>query len=296
MLTIVSLLRPRTLLLAFAVILCGNALAYHTGTFRLDIFLLSLLTALTLQILSNIANDYGDGIRGTDKHRAPNAPRRITVHADINPTYIRRLIVFTIILCIFFGLTLLTISVKSSLQFWLFLFFGSLSILAALGYTLGRYAYGYYGFGEIAVFIFFGLIGVIGSYTLQTDSINFPAILPACAAGLLASAVLNINNIRDIDSDSRAGKHTIAVRLGFTRAKILNSLFYLGALCCYLIYAICFVPLTALPLLLCPIIYIHCRHIYRAQTQTSVGRKLKSAVLLNFAANLLFSLGLVISL
>ena len=193
--TLLELARPRTLPLALAVICCGNALAYTHGAWRFSVFLLSLLTALSLQILSNIANDYGDGVRGTDRHRPASAPRRLTASGAVSIRQMRQLLAAGVLASLSFGIALLTVSSPGWSDLLLFLLLGALAILAAITYTVGRYAYGHHALGEASVFCFFGLLGVIGSYYLQSGSYCPAVLLPATGCGLLSAAVLHVNNM-----------------------------------------------------------------------------------------------------
>jgi len=236
--TLIELARPRTLPLALAVICCGNALAYTHGAWRFSVFLLSLLTALSLQILSNIANDYGDGVRGTDRHRPASAPRRLTASGAISIRQMRQLLAAGTLASLSFGIALLAVSSPSWSDLLLFLLLGALAILAAITYTVGRYAYGHHALGEVSVFCFFGLLGVIGSYYLQSGSYRPAVLLPATGCGLLSAAVLHVNNMRDIDSDAAVGKSTIAVKLGFARSKTFHLALLAAAVLCYLAYAV----------------------------------------------------------
>ena len=272
---LLRLIRPRTLPLALAAVCCGNAIAWHSSpaSWRGSVFLLSLLTALALQIVSNIANDYGDGIRGTDRHRAPDAPERLTASGQIPLPHIRRLLAASVLAALLLGSTLIALSLRHPQQWLAFLLLGSLALAAALTYTLGRHAYGYHGLGEISVFLFFGLL--------------------AAGCGLLAAAVLHINNMRDIESDRQSGKTTPATRLGFERSKTLHRLLLTTALICYAALAPQ-IPsglfwLTALPLA--------ATHLHRLQTATNpaaVGRELPHIVRFALAVNLLFGSGLLI--
>ena len=237
-------IRPRTLPLAIAAVCCGNAIAWHgsPASWRGSVFLLSLLPALALQIVSNIANDYGDGIRGTDRHRAPDAPQRLTASGQISLPHIRRLLATSVLAVLLLGSTLIALSLRHPQQWLAFLLLGSLALLAALTYTLGRHAYGYHGLGEISVFLFFGLLGVQGSAYLQQGSCPPEGWLPAAGCGLLAAAVLHINNIRDIHSDRAAGKRTLANLLGFAAAKQLHTALTAGGLLCYAAYGLLHPP------------------------------------------------------
>ena len=293
--TLIELARPRTLPLAFAVICCGNALAYSQGCWRGSVFVLSLLTALSLQILSNIANDYGDGVRGSDRYRAASAPRRLTASGAVSIRQMRALLAAGVLASLTFGIALLAVSSPGWHGLLLFLLLGALAILAAMTYTVGRYAYGYYALGEASVFCFFGLLGVIGSYYLQSGSYRAAVLLPATGCGLLAAAVLHINNMRDIESDAAVGKYTIAGKLGFARSKTFHLALLASAALCYLAYA-ALAPASLLWLLACPALALHAKRLWCAADPVAVGGELKAIVFITCAVNLLFSLGLYLPL
>ena len=287
------LIRPRTLPLAIAAVCCGNAIAWHSSpaSWRGSVFLLSLLTALTLQIVSNIANDYGDGIRGTDRHRAPDAPERLTASGQIPLPHIRRLLAASVLAALLLGSTLIALSLRHPQQWLAFLLLGSLALAAALTYTLGRHAYGYHGLGEISVFLFFGLLGVQGSAYLQQGSCPPEGWLPAAGSGLLAAAVLHINNIRDIRSDRAAGKRTLANLLGFAAAKRLHTALAAGGLLCYAAYGL--LHPAALGFLVClPQAAGHLARVRRAPDCAAAGRELPAAVILHTLTTLGLSAGL----
>ena len=292
---LIELARPRTLPLAFAVICCGNALAYSQGCWRGSVFALSLLTALSLQILSNIANDYGDGVRGSDRYRAASAPRRLTASGAVSIRQMRALLAAGVLASLTFGIALLAVSSPGWHGLLLFLLLGALAILAAITYTVGRYAYGYYALGEASVFCFFGLLGVIGSYYLQSGSYRAAVLLPATGCGLLAAAVLHINNMRDIESDAAVGKYTIAGKLGFARSKTFHLALLASAALCDLAYA-ALAPASLLWLLACPALALHAKRLWRAADPVAAGGELKTIVFITCAVNLLFSLGLYLPL
>lgn len=293
--TLIALLRPRTLPLAIAVICLGNALAYVQGDWQANIFIFSLLTALSLQMLSNVANDYGDGIRGTDNYRDSSSPARLTGSGAVSLSSMRLYIAALVLLSIALGGYLISISVKGQGQILLFTALGALSIAAAIFYTVGRYAYGYAGLGEAAVFLFFGIIGVLGSYALQQEHIRLIQLLPAAAIGLLCAAVLNVNNLRDIDSDKQAGKFTLAVRLGFYRAKQFHALLLIGACLLLLIFSLCTNWKSALWLLLFPALRQHGKRVLQTQTPRLIAVELKSIVGLCLGISLLLSIGILFS-
>ncbi|WP_337042189.1 1,4-dihydroxy-2-naphthoate polyprenyltransferase [Emticicia sp. 17c] len=210
-----SAARPRTLPLALASILMGSFLAASVGQFDWLIFALCCLTTISLQILSNFANDYGDTQNGADL-AGRVGPQRAVQSGAITPQQMLRAIVWFAILCLVFGISLLYFSFKDATtnQFWGFLALGLLCIVAAYTYTAGKKPYGYAGLGDVSVLIFFGLVGVLGSNYLFTKAFDWVNMLPALSCGFFATGVLNINNIRDIESDTKAGKKTIPARLG----------------------------------------------------------------------------------
>ena len=211
--------RLRTLPLALSVILTGSFLAIQDGIYNGWVIGLSLLTTLFLQVLSNLANDYGDSIKGTDNNDRVG-PRRTVQSGKISRESMKRAIIIFASLSLISGVALLYFSFGDNIKLsLLFLMMGLAAIWAAVKYTVGDKAYGYSGFGDLFVFIFFGLVGVVGSYFLNNQSVNAEVFLPASAMGLFSAGVLNLNNMRDIDNDIRSGKHTLAARLGLVDAK-----------------------------------------------------------------------------
>lgn len=210
--------RLRTLPLALSAIAMGGFLAFDAGAFRWDIFLLCILTTVFLQILSNLANDYGDSIHGAD-NASRKGPARAVQSGAISAGVMRTAIYLFVLLSFTSGIVLILIAFGlnwGALLFFLFL--GLLSIGAAITYTVGRKPYGYQGLGDLSVMIFFGFVGVMGSYYLFTKTISWYEVLPAMSLGIFSIAVLNINNIRDIESDKLAGKFSLPVRMGRSTA------------------------------------------------------------------------------
>ncbi|WP_460965091.1 1,4-dihydroxy-2-naphthoate polyprenyltransferase [Spirosoma litoris] len=211
--------RPRTLPLSLASIILGSFLASADHHFSWPIALLAALTTIFLQILSNFANDYGDAVSGKDTELRVG-PRRAVATGDITKEAMMRGIIIMSVLSLISGLGLLALAFydAGAKLFWFFLVLGLLSIAAAIGYTNGKRPYGYAGFGDIAVLIFFGWVGVLGTYFLHTLSFNPILLLPATSVGLFATGVLNVNNIRDIETDTMTGKRSIPARLGLPLA------------------------------------------------------------------------------
>ena len=219
--------RLRTLPLSISGILLGSFIArwrlVHIGeNWDWRIFALAMLVTLLYQILSNFANDYGDGVRETDRFRDKNAEKRAVESGIISVKQMKMAVISTAILAMIMTIGLLYTAFFSHyiLEFYVFIGLGILCILAAVGYTMGKKPYGYLGLGDIMVFIFFGWISVGGSYFLFTKVWSWDILLPASAIGMLSVAVLNLNNMRDLESDKLAGKNTLALRLGFKRAMI----------------------------------------------------------------------------
>lgn len=289
----IALLRPKTLLLAFSIVVCGNALAFYQGNWQNSVFVLNLLTAVLLQILSNITNDYGDGIRGTDDVRENTAPKSLFIRGVLSKKQVELAILICLLCCLCSGFLLLMVSTTTWAEAFSFAILGLLSIIAAIFYTFGRFAYGYYGFGEISVFIFFGLIGVYGSYALQVEDLYWQNILPACGAGFLTAAILHINNTRDIHGDKIAGKITVAVRLGFKGSKFFHLFLLTSGFLCYFLFALIVDWKSMLWVVTLPFFAQHISCFMRAHDVSTIGAEFKRAVLLIFIFHLLFSISLV---
>jgi 1,4-dihydroxy-2-naphthoate polyprenyltransferase len=227
--------RLRTLPLAIAGTLAGNVLAYmEKDTLNIPVFVLSVLTAICLQVLANFANDYGDFKNGADTKERTD---RVMASGLITEQKMRWAIAVLIGICFLFGISLLVISINSfNKVFWLFLGLGIASMLAAYFYTAGKKPYGYIGLGDIFVFVFFGWVSVAGTYFLQTNTFDLPVALLASAIGMLSVGVLNINNIRDIGTDKEKNKITIPVRLGHKHALVYQMCLISLAFICLITY------------------------------------------------------------
>lgn len=206
--------RPKTLGAAIAPVIVGTAFAGYDA--EPTNFILALLVALALQIGVNYANDYSDGVRGTDDDRV--GPIRLVGSGLAKPEAVKRAAFLSFFVAAFAGLIL------SARTEWYLLIIGALAIIAAWTYTGGPKPYGYQALGEISVFLFFGLVATLGTYFVQVGSISWPVILAAISMGLLATAILNVNNLRDLERDAKSGKRTLAVRLGAARTRTLYRL------------------------------------------------------------------------
>ncbi len=220
-------IRLRTLPLALSSIVMGSVLAAYQEAFRIEIFLLAAFTTIFLQVLSNLANDYGDSVHGADSAER-DGPIRAVQSGLISLDEMKKAVIVFSILSLICGLLLLYVAFEDWRIILLFVGFGLLAILAAITYTSGSNPYGYAGLGDLSVFLFFGILGVMGTYFLYTQSLDFLIILPAISLGLFSTAVLNINNIRDIQSDLKAGKKSIPVRIGRQKAVHYNWILILG--------------------------------------------------------------------
>jgi 1,4-dihydroxy-2-naphthoate octaprenyltransferase len=234
----ISAFRLRTLPLALSSIAMGGFLAAAEDKFNGLIFFLCCLTTIFLQVLSNLANDYGDSVNGAD-HDGRKGPARAVQSGAISASAMKNAVIIFVILSLISGISLLLVSLGFNYQlFFIFLVLGVLSIIAAITYTVGKRPYGYAGLGDISVLIFFGLVGVMGSNYLFTQTFSTQLILPALTCGLFSVGVLNINNVRDIESDKKAGKNSIPVRIGKSNAAIYHWFLLIGGVAASLVYSI----------------------------------------------------------
>lgn len=221
--------RLRTLPLSISGIFVGSACAYqsyHTQWNYWLIFGLCFLTTLFFQVLSNYANDYGDAVKGTDNDNRVG-PKRAIQSGEITQKQMKKAIIITSVLSLLssVGVIYASFGNENFIQAIIYLVLAVACVGAAIKYTVGNSAYGYRGLGDVFVFIFFGLVSTLGSYYLYGHSFDFNVLLPGTAIGLLSMAVLNMNNMRDIQNDAEMGKNTIVVKLGFNKARMYH--FYL---------------------------------------------------------------------
>ena len=223
--------RVRTLPLSVSGIIVGSFYAMSQAMFNWKIVVFALLTTLGLQILSNFANDYGDGIKGTDNEDRVG-PKRAIQSGVITPAAMKRAMVITSLITLGFAISLIYFAFKERylLYSFIFLFLGILAIASAIRYTVGNSAYGYRGYGDIFVFVFFGLVSTFGVYFMFSKEIDWLLLLPATAIGFLSVGVLNLNNMRDEESDRKAGKNTIVVQKGGEWAKKYHFFLVISAM------------------------------------------------------------------
>jgi 1,4-dihydroxy-2-naphthoate octaprenyltransferase len=293
----VNAARLRTLPLSVSGIFVGSAIAAGQEAFNAAIFSLALATTLGLQILSNFANDYGDFVKGTDNEDRVG-PQRAMQSGLISRKEMLYGMVFTGILTFLFAIALIYISfgTENFLYAILFLILGIAAISAAVKYTVGESAYGYRGLGDVFVFIFFGIVGVYGCYFLYAKEWDWRVLLPAFAIGALSAGVLNLNNMRDRLSDERAGKNTLVVKMGASKAKnyhyflVISAMFFMLIFSAVsfeglddLLYIIAFVPLG-----------LHLKRVIENENPVLLDPELKKLAISTFLLAVLFSLGQVI--
>lgn len=287
--------RLRTLPLAFSSILLGGFLAAGNGFFNIAILVLSLLTTLFLQVLSNLANDYGDSISGVDG-ATRQGPSRTMQEGLITKSQMKNALIICGILAFFSGLALVIYSFPNNWKLLLiFTLLGIAAIVASIKYTVGKSPYGYSGFGDLFVLIFFGYVGVIGSYFLYSSEFDWLLLLPATSCGLFSVAVLNVNNIRDIESDKDSGKYSIPVRLGRRKAVIYHWVVLIVGCATSIIFGINngFNNFDWLFLLVFPLIWINARAVYVKKTAIELDPYLKQMALTTLLFVLFFGWALL---
>ncbi|MTC60686.1 1,4-dihydroxy-2-naphthoate polyprenyltransferase [Providencia rustigianii] len=289
-------LRPKTLPLGVIAIVTGSALTYLTGNFKWPVALLSIITAGLLQILSNLANDYGDAVKGSDTAERIG-PLRGMQKGIITKEDMKKALKLNIFAACLSGILLIVVACEKPEDAIGFLALGLVAIVAAITYTVGKKPYGYLGLGDISVLIFFGWLSVIGTFYLQANSFNPITILPATACGLLSVAVLNINNMRDIENDVKAGKNTLAVRLGPEGARIYHTILIVAAILCLAFFNLMYLQGWSgwLFLLAVPMLMNHVRKVLSDPTPEGMRSMLENMVKAALVTNVLFSIGVVLS-
>lgn len=290
--------RLRTLPLSFSAVITGSSLAIFSGKTETLVIILCLVTTLFLQILSNLANDYGDFIKGTDNEQRVG-PSRTMQSGEITKSEMKTGILICVLLSLSFGIWLVYEGTRGMGKddFIFFIALGLGAIAAAIFYTVGKKAYGYNGLGDVFVFIFFGLIGVTGTYYLQAQNFSYQLLLPAATIGFFSAGVLNLNNLRDHINDKLSNKNTLVVKLGFEKAKIYHLFLLLSGFICAVIFVSMnfispwqFVFLAIIPLLLKNLLTV-----LRSKDPKELDPLLKQLAITTFLFSILFGLGLYIS-
>lgn len=297
--------RLRTLPLSVSGIIVGSVYALSNPTdniytptevFNWTIFGFAMLTTLGLQVLSNFANDYGDGVKGTDNADRVG-PQRAIQSGVITPQAMKKAIIITSILTLLSAILLIYFAFGKSNFIYsiVFLLLGVAAIASAIRYTVGNSAYGYKGFGDVFVFVFFGLVSTLGVNFLYAKQIDPLLILPAAAIGLLSVGVLNLNNMRDEASDRKSGKNTIVVQIGGKKAKIYHFSLIITAMISVIVFAIlsdynfdqylfllAYIPLTK-----------HLITVYKNQDSKLLDPELKKLALSTFLLSVLLTLCMI---
>ncbi|WP_047245697.1 1,4-dihydroxy-2-naphthoate octaprenyltransferase [Maribacter thermophilus] len=287
----VNAARLRTLPLSVSGIIVGAALAGYYGTINYTVFWLAILTTVAFQITSNFANDYGDGVKGTDNQNRIG-PKRALQSGLLSRKSLKKGIIINVLVDLVLVIALLFFSFDTNELPWaiLFLVLGGLSIWAAIKYTVGESAYGYNGLGDVFVFVFFGLVSVLGSMFLFIKEVPIASILPAVSVGLLSVGVLNLNNLRDHVSDKQSGKNTVVVKMGFEKGKKYHYIILVSAFMCMFGYVaftydnwkniiclIAFIP-----------VFLHLLKVKRTNDPVLLDPELKKLALSTFFMALLF--------
>lgn len=288
--------RVRTLPLSVSGIIVGSFYAMSQGMFNWNIVIFALLTTLGLQILSNFANDYGDGVKGTDNDNRVG-PKRAVQSGVISPAEMKRAIIITSLITLLFAVLLIYFAFKEKYLLFslIFLVLGILAIASAIRYTVGKGAYGYRGYGDVFVFVFFGMVSTFGVYFMFSKTLDWLLLLPATSIGFLSVGVLNLNNMRDEESDRKSGKNTLVVKNGGAWAKKYHYFLIVSAMLMVVVFAIlndfhfdqyiflvAYFPLTS-----------HLMTVYRNKNPKLLDPELKKLAISTFLLSVLLALCLI---
>ncbi|MBT0608535.1 1,4-dihydroxy-2-naphthoate octaprenyltransferase [Aequorivita echinoideorum] len=266
----------------------GGVIPFWKSSF----FWLAILVTIGFQVLSNFANDYGDGIRGTDAKRT--GEKRMVASGIISPKQMKTGMIITGIITFFLATILIFLAFGNTNFFISFIFFNLaiLSIIAAVKYTVGKKAYGYSGLGDVFVFLFFGILSVLGSYFLYVHSLHWQLSLPATAIGCFSTAVLNLNNMRDIESDTLAGKNTLVVKIGSRRAKRYHAFLLLFGMVCAIVFSLLnyVQPLQFIYIIAFIPFLLNIKTVFKNKVPMLLDSELKKIALSTFLFAILFSI------
>jgi len=294
----IQAIRLRTLPLAASCILTGFAVGYASESGPVVIMVLTLLTAFLLQVLSNLANDYGDSVHGADNANRVG-PARAVQSGRIAASQMKAAVGITATLALGSGLLLLWLAFGVAgkwRELFFLLIFGLFAILAAYAYTAGKRPYGYRGWGDVFVLLFFGAVGVGGSYFLVTHELGTSIVLPAIWVGLQSTAVLNLNNLRDHVNDRATGKMTLVVRMGFVSGKRYHTALIAAAGVAMLVESVLSTNLVlgAMCGAWAVFSFFHLRRVWRCQTPAAIDPELKRVALMTFLLSVVFFVSQVI--
>jgi len=293
----VGAMRLRTLPLSLSGIIVGSGVAYHNGFWNTTIFVLALTTTILFQILSNFANDLGDSVKGTDNSNRVG-PTRSVQSGVISKSEMKSAVIITAILSLISAATLIYVGAKDMPIeiIWFYVGLAILCIIAAITYTVGKKAYGYHGMGDIMVFIFFGLVSVLGVYSLFAKSFLIENVSLAIFIGLLSTTVLNLNNMRDYKNDAASGKNTIVVKMGPNNAKFYHALLIFISLVSLALFLNSFkIPQLFLCMSPAILLLFHLRKVMRTTQPKDFDPELKKVALTTFAISLFIFVGLILT-
>jgi 1,4-dihydroxy-2-naphthoate octaprenyltransferase len=284
-------LRLRTLPLSLSGIILGSAIAFKNGFWDSSIFSLAMITTVLFQIVSNLANDLGDSQKGADNAERIG-PMRAVQSGIISLSEMKKAVVFTSFLSLCSAIPLIYLGTQHMPSSVLLVYVGLtvFCILAAISYTVGKKAYGYSGYGDVFVFVFFGLVSVLGVYTLYSKSFDILNVLPAMSIGFLSTAVLNLNNMRDEFNDKKVGKNTLVVKMGGFNAKYYHSFLIMGGIICLMVFLkfqhTIFGPIGILPAM---VLILHLKKVQKTKNPIEYDPELKKVALTTFALSVLTS-------
>ena len=280
--------RLRTLPLALSCIVAGSGLSELSDMSWL-VFTLAISTTLFLQVLSNLANDYGDFVKGADNEDRIG-PARALQSGEITESAMKKAVILCAVFALLSGITLLGVSFnwQFNQSFIMLFILGIVGIAAAIKYTVGKFALAYHALGDVFVFLFFGLVGVLGANYLQNQSINWSDFLIAITVGFWSVGVLNMNNMRDHVNDKAQNKNTVVVLMGFNKAKFYQSFLIIGGLFSA-VYYLLFVSSSLYPLALVVAIPLisHLRRVWLCTDEKDLNKELKILSLSTFAFSIL---------
>lgn len=289
--------RLRTLPLSLSSIVLGSFLAYYSGTFSWPVFILAMLTTLFLQILSNLANDYGDSKNGIDNETRVG-PQRSVQSGLITAKQMKVMVIIFSTLSLISGSALVYVGTKGVNFFYtiFFLILGLVAVASAIKYTVGKNPYGYRGLGDLFVFVFFGLVAVGGTFYLHTNTLPADIFLPATSVGLLSVGVLNLNNLRDQISDKNSGKRTMVVMMGAKNAKIYHIALLSGAIVSGIIFSIMHfhTPYQFLYLVTLPLLVRHIQEVMHNTIPKDLDPELKRLAITTLVFAFTFGIGILI--
>nr|WP_205757896.1 1,4-dihydroxy-2-naphthoate polyprenyltransferase [Lutibacter sp. HS1-25] len=289
--------RLRTLPLSVSGILVGSFIAASQNIFNWKICVLALLTTIGFQIISNFANDYGDGVKGTDNSNRVG-PERAIQSGAISPKQMLQAIKISIFITLLIAILLIYVSFgkEDFTNLLVFFILGILSIVAAIKYTMGKKAYGYSGFGDVFVFLFFGILSVCGSYYLYAKQLDITVFLPAFSIGFLSVGVLNLNNLRDRASDLQSGKNTLVVKIGVEFGKYYHYYLLLSSFLFAFLYTIIHYksPFQFIFVLAYVSVIQHFIVVYNNKDSKLLDPELKKLALSTFLFAILFGIGLLL--